>query len=47
MRVRSAVPLVAAVGVALAGCDGVSPKAPSRPARPVVASVELRVPGMT
>ena len=47
MRVPTSVPLVAVLGVALAGCDGLSPKAPDRPAKPVVATVVLRVPGMT
>jgi hypothetical protein len=47
MRVRTSVPLVAVLGVALAGCDGPVPRPPDRPPKPVVASVVISVPGMT
>ena len=48
MRAPPTVPLAAVLGLALAGCDsGQVPRPPDRPARPVVASVVIRVPGMT
>jgi hypothetical protein len=46
MRVLYTVPLLAAVGLTLAGCDIGRPVV-NRPAKPVEATAVLSVPGMT
>jgi hypothetical protein len=46
MRVFYAIPLLAAVGLALAGCDA-GRQVVKRPPKPVEATAVLSVPGMT